>query len=80
MGQDKLGELMEAVHRWEVVTKVHSFPDFDGAWIIPKDERRSGVLLYLHSGYTCGDLEYAKGFGSMLAVRCDSRSSALPTG
>lgn len=73
-GQDKLGELMGFIHRKDTIVKHHSFDEFEGAWIIPKDERRSGVILYLHGGgYTCGDLEYAKGFGSTLAIQCGSR-------
>ena len=68
LGQDKLGELMGAIHRRDVITREHKFEKFDGAWIVPKDERRAGVILYLHGGgYTCGDLEYARGFGSTLA-------------
>lgn len=67
-GQDKLGELMEALHKRDVLVRAHTFDSFEGAWIIPKDERRQGVILYLHGGgYTCGDLEYAKGFGATLA-------------
>lgn len=73
-GQDKLGELMEALHRKEVIVKDHPFARFEGAWIMPRDERRQGVILYLHGGgYTCGDLEYAKGFGSTLAAECGAR-------
>lgn len=73
-GQDKLGELMEAIHKKDVIVKDHAFTDFDGAWVLPKDERRSGVILYLHGGgYTCGDLDYAKGFGSTLAAECGTR-------
>lgn len=73
-GQNKIGELMEAKHRRETLCKEHSFDQFEAAWIIPKDERRQGVILYLHGGgYVCGDLEYAKGFASMLAVRCGVR-------
>ena len=73
-GQDKLGELMETLHRGEVIVRDHSFSNFEGAWIIPRDERRQGVLLYLHGGgYTCGDLDYAKGFGSTLADECGAR-------
>ncbi len=73
-GQEKIGELMGAARRKEVIVKDHAFENFDGAWIIPKDERRSGVILYLHGGgYTCGDLEYAKGFGSTLSVECGVR-------
>jgi len=73
-GQDKLGELMEAMYKKEVLIKDHAFGCFDGAWILPKDERREGVILYLHGGgYTCGDLEYAKGFGATLATECGVR-------
>ena len=70
-GQNRIGEIMEGRHRKEILSKEHNFEDFSAAWILPRDERRQGVILYLHGGgYTCGDLEYAKGFGSMLAVRC----------
>ena len=70
-GQNMVGELMGARHRSQVIVKEHSFSQFESAWIIPKDERRQGVILYLHGGgYTCGDLDYAKGFGSALAVEC----------
>lgn len=72
--QNKLGELMEAKFRKEVIIKDHPFENFTGAWIVPNDERRQGVMLYLHGGgFACGDLEYAKGFGAMLAERCGCR-------
>ena len=73
-GQDKLGELMEAIHWHDVIVHDHNFENFEGAWVIPKEERRSGAVLYLHGGgYTCGDLEYAKGFASTLAAECGVR-------
>ena len=73
-GQDKLGELMTALHRSEIMAKGHDFQRFQGAWIMPQDQRRSGVVLYLHGGgYTCGSLEYAKGFSSVLAAECGVR-------
>ena len=73
-GQDKLGELMSALHKREVLIRDHDFAQFKGAWVMPKDERRSGVVLYLHGGgYTCGSLEYAKGFSSVLAAECGVR-------
>ena len=73
-GQDKLGELMTALHRSEIMAKNHDFECFQGAWIIPQDQRRGGVVLYLHGGgYTCGSLEYAKGFSSVLAAECGVR-------
>ena len=73
-GQTRLGELMRFLHRKEVVIKHHSFSDFDGAWVLPRDKRRQGVILYLHGGgYTCGDLNYALGFASTLSAECGSR-------
>ena len=74
-GQDKLGELMTALHKREVLVKEHDFGRFQGAWIMPRDERRGGVVLYLHGGgYTCGSLEYAKGFAATLASECGVRT------
>lgn len=73
-GQNLIGELTEAKYRSKVLVHDHPFDRFKAAWMIPKDERRQGVILYLHGGgYTCGDLEYAKGFGSTLAVQCGVR-------
>jgi len=73
-GQNKLGELMESAYRKEAIVKEHAFDNFDGAWVIPADERRQGVILYLHGGgFACGDLEYAKGFSAMLAARCGTK-------
>ncbi len=73
-GQNLVGEMMRSIYKDELIVKQHSFALFDGAWIIPKDERRQGVILYLHGGgFTCGDLEYALGFGSTLASSCGTR-------
>lgn len=73
-GQDKVGELMEHRLKDQAVTREHPFPHFTGGWVIPKDERRQGVILYLHGGgYTCGGLDYALGFGSVLAVQTGTK-------
>ena len=73
-GQNALGELMHTIHRARVRVKRHDFGDFPAAWVLPKDIRREGVVLYLHGGgYTCGGLEYALGFGSTLADECGVR-------
>ena len=70
-GQDLTGELMEAKFRQDVWIRRHDFPAFDGAWVIPRDHRRQGVILYLHGGgYTCGSVDYATGFGAALAAQC----------
>ena len=69
-GQDALGRFMQAVHGREVTHTPVPMEGFEAAWACPRenvDDR--GVILYLHGGgYTCGDLEYAKGFGSVLAA------------
>ena len=70
LGQEKIGELMELKHRNQVLLRGHDFEYFQGMWVIPKDERREGVILYIHGGgYTCGEINYAIGFGSVLAQR-----------
>ena len=67
-GQDMVGTLMGMRQRRQVIVKSHNFEKFPGAWVVPKDERRRGVILYLHGGgYVCGGLEYSKGAGSALA-------------
>lgn len=73
-GQDKIGALMEAKFRQQVLIREHPFAHFTGAWVLPRDERRQGVMLYLHGGgYTCGELEYATGCGSLLSVQTGTR-------
>ena len=73
-GQDRVGKLMYSLHRKEVATRRHDFPDFPAAWVLTRDKRRQSVILYLHGGgYTCGSLDYALGFASTLAVECGSR-------
>ena len=69
-GQDFVGELMGVAKAGHFVLKEHPFDHFTGCWVTPKDERRQGVILYLHGGgYTCGGVDYAKGFGITLAER-----------
>lgn len=73
-GQDKIGELMHDAHKGSIVVHEHNFEDFEACWISPKDERRHGVVLYLHGGgYTSGTLDYAKGFSSQFAVKMGVR-------
>lgn len=72
--QNMIGELMELPNRSRIVRKLHDFELFQGLWLVPNDERREGVILYLHGGgYVCGDIEYAGGFGSVLAVESGCR-------
>lgn len=73
-GQNRLGELMAMIHKRDVYFENVEFSDFTGAWAYPRDEVRDGAVLYLHGGgYTCGTLEYAKGFGATIAAKCGTR-------
>jgi acetyl esterase/lipase len=74
-GQDKLGGLMVATRRKQVSVQQLSAGGVPSAWIVPRDETRRGVMLYLHGGgYCCGDLQYASGVGSVLAAACGIRT------
>jgi len=69
-GQDKIGELMAHGSRKDVEIETRSFDNFEAAWITPYGEPREGVILYLHGGgYICGGIDYATGFGSVLAKK-----------
>ena len=73
-GQNAVGEIMRGTRHGHVRVKNHDFPNFKGAWVLPQDPRRDGVVLYLHGGgYTCGGLEYALGFGAVLADECGAK-------
>lgn len=47
-----------------------TFKNFTACWITPVDSSDNGIILYIHGGgYVAGDLEYAKGFGAVLASK-----------
>lgn len=63
-----LGDFMSVSHSPGLRHELRSFGNFECMWITPDEEKRPGVILYLHGGgYTCGNIDYAKGFGSVLA-------------
>jgi len=69
--QDKLGRMMHFTRRHDVVVIDKSNDELKGQLIVPRDELRGGIILYLHGGgYVCGTGEYAKGFASVLAAEC----------
>ncbi|MBR2445055.1 MAG: alpha/beta hydrolase fold domain-containing protein [Clostridia bacterium] len=72
--QDRIGKLMSASHKDDVSFEDFTIGSMPASMIKPRDEVNSGVLLYLHGGgYTCGDLDYAKGFAAILSARCGIR-------
>ncbi|MEG0912853.1 MAG: alpha/beta hydrolase [Oscillospiraceae bacterium] len=73
--QDKCGELGAKANANKVSFVDVPFKNFRSAWAIPKEcTAPDRAVLYLHGGgYTAGHLEYAKGFGSVLAVNAGIR-------
>ncbi|NLO49230.1 MAG: alpha/beta hydrolase [Clostridiales bacterium] len=70
VAQDKIGLLMARTHGSKVSYSTQVFKDFIGRWIVPKANTQPGVLLYLHGGgYVAGNIDYAKGFGTILAAK-----------
>lgn len=69
--QETTGKLMANNHKNDVEYKEFSIGECPASLITPKDELSSGIILYLHGGgYTAGNLQYAKGFSTVLAASC----------
>ncbi len=72
--QDRVGKILRFMTRRETVVQDESFGGVKGSMVIPRDELRSGIILYIHGGgYVSGRLEYAKGFASVLSAECGIR-------
>lgn len=68
--QDRLGMLMAKTQGSKVSYSTEVFKNFVGEWIVPKNTKHKGVMLYLHGGgYVSGNIDYAKGFGTILAAK-----------
>lgn len=76
--QDRLGRILRFVNRRLIVVKNEDFNGIVGAMIVPRDEIRSGIILYFHGGgYVAGGLEYAKGFASLLGAEVGMRVACI---
>jgi monoterpene epsilon-lactone hydrolase len=74
MGQEFVGTLLQKTQRVKLRCEPVELPSCKAAEIFPLLPDRTGAALYLHGGgYCCGDLAYAKGFGSMLAAQANVR-------
>lgn len=70
-GQERLGKLMASTHKSQVTYNDIKIGELDASIVSPKDELSNGIILYVHGGgYTCGDLDYAKGFATVLSSKC----------
>lgn len=76
--QDKVGKIMHFTRRHDVVAMDKSEDNVQGHLIIPRDEVRGGIMMYLHGGgYVCGTREYAKGFASVLSAECGMKVASI---
>ena len=76
-GQEVMGSLMFAGNKKVSISR-HDLSNCEGVWAYPSDESRNGAVLYLHGGgFVSGDIEYCKGFSSVLAARCNVRVYAI---
>ena len=69
--QDQLGRITTRLLKDKVSFEPISFPDFTACFAVSNDCEGScdRAILYLHGGaYTAGGLDYAKGFGALLAA------------
>ncbi len=73
-GQDAIGKLMAISEKNNVVCEEVQVGQLECAMLTPKDVISKGVILYLHGGgYIAGNLDYAKGFSTVLASKCGIR-------
>ncbi len=74
--QDGLAALGARVKAGQVVTCREDLGKCEAAWVFPLSGTVRKAILYLHGGaFTAGTLDYAQGFGSMLAL--DTGRAAL---
>lgn len=73
--QDKIGRLMHFTRRKEVVVYDDYFEGVRGSLVVPRDELRGGVIMYIHGGgFTAGSIKYARGYAAVLAAECGMKA------
>ena len=76
--QESIGKIISNSSRDRVGIERIRVGEINCAMLTPKEELSGGVVLYIHGGgYVTGNLEYARAFGSTLAVRCGIRVFAV---
>ena len=72
--QDACGSLIRFAHRYDVVEREKEKNGIRAVLTVPRDELRGGIIMYIHGGgYTCGSLDYVRGFASMLSAELGIR-------
>ena len=69
--QDSIGRLVTNSYKSQVKINRLNVGSINCALLTPEEDLSGGIILYLHGGgYVGGNLDYAIGFGSMLAAKC----------
>lgn len=69
---------MHFTHRRDVVLVHGHIKEPQSTLVVPRDELRGGVIIYLHGGgYVCGNIDAAEGFASVIAAECGMRTIAV---
>lgn len=69
---------MHFTHRRDVVLSREYTKEPRSTLVVPRDELRGGVIIYLHGGgYVCGNIDAAEGFASVLSAECGMRTVAV---
>ena len=72
--QDFLGTVMQKLCPAGMLMQESFFEGFRAVMISPTLPTGKGAVLYVHGGgYCCGELEYAKAFGTILASQANAR-------
>ncbi len=76
--QEKIGKFLEKIYDDNLIYQTVMFRNFIGSWAAPKEQFHNGIIMYVHGGgFCCGNLDYAKGFASVLAKKYNIRVFCL---
>lgn len=78
MWQNKLGDIIRKDYSKKVKYTRVKIDKLDAEFVTPKEIKKDIIVLYLHGGGFCaGDIEYARGFASALAVHLKCKTMCV---
>ncbi len=78
IAMDKMGKALTFRHRKCVSYKDIGLAKLRAEYIIPRSPRHEALILYLHGGgYVLGSMDYARGFGTLIAAETSVKVCCL---
>ena len=78
IAMDKMGKALTFRHRKCVSYKDIGLAKLRAEYIIPRSPRHEALILYLHGGgYVLGSMDYARGFGTLIAAETSIKVCCL---